>query len=32
VRGFDLNIGLGWRLTGASDGLVATAIVGVPFP
>jgi hypothetical protein len=32
VRGWDLNLGLGWGLTRASDGLVAKAIVSVPFP
>lgn len=31
VRSFDLNFGLGWGFTKASDGLAAKAIVGVPF-
>jgi hypothetical protein len=31
IRGWDLNLGLGWGLTSISDGLVAKAIVSVPF-
>jgi hypothetical protein len=31
IRGWDLNFGLGWGLTSVSDGLVAKAIIGVPF-
>jgi hypothetical protein len=32
LRGWDLNLGVGWGLTRDSDGLVAKAIVSVPFP
>lgn len=32
LRGWGLNLGLGWGMTRDSDGLVAKAIVSVPFP
>jgi hypothetical protein len=32
IRGWGLNLGVGWGTTEQSDGLVAKAIVSVPFP
>lgn len=32
IRGWGLNLGVGWGTTEESDGLVAKAIVSVPFP